>query len=369
MGLFDAKVVYILSDTPYYVRATRVLPILARLFREVHFIGCSRGKKWKAEDGIPGVFYHVEDRTLPHGASSIGPALGFMGYVRRVLREVNPDVVIATNEEYILPFGVGFFPRPKKLVCDLTDSLSIRMMGPLRHLTPVWSLLTKWAMRIMDGLVEVSEERLARHSFKPACHTLVYNSPTFADVTPMEGLPAPAIYVCGSAMDRLSGIETLLAAVERVPEMQIVFAGRPIGTWVREHFTKHPKVHYLGEVTPQESLQIAKACRAVLAHYKPFNLNYIYAAPNKLFDAMMLGVPLLMNTECKASALPQHLGFGVLTPFDDVDAMEQAVRSLISPDTRLTAHCQQAMEIFRTRYSAELMEARWIELFKSLHIN
>lgn len=365
---FDASIAYILSDSPHYVRAAKNIPTFASLFRETHYIGCLRKKSWDGDDALPGVRYHVEQRALAMGAKSILSAIGFLGHVRRSLQAIRPDVVVATNEEYVLPFLAGYFPRPKYLVCDLSDSLAIRMMGPLRYAAPLWSYLSELAKREMDGMVEASDERLSRHLRKPEHTTVIYNSPRWSVVEPRCDLPSPFVYVCGSAVDDVSGVEALLAAVERIPGLMIVFAGRPTGHWLNGHFIRHPKVLNLGEVTPQESLRIAKASLAIMAHYKPFVTNYVFAAPNKLFDAMMLGVPLLINSECRASLMATRHGFGVVTPFGEADALRVALEQLRHERGALRRHCLAAQETFRREYAWENMERRWQLFFQELGI-
>lgn len=365
---FDACLAYIHSDTPNEVRVSKCIPLFRRLFRDVHFIGCSRGHRTWPEETTQGVRYYLDERCVAHGLRGIGNTLRFVRYISRQLRCIRPDVVVATNEEYVLPFLLGYFPRPKVLVCDLIDSISIRIVGPLRHLHPVWNSISVLAKLRADGLVEVTEERLGRHMIKPKHCTVVVNSPPWAEVKARRDLPSPAIYVCGSVQDQISGAETLLAACESVPAMSIVFAGRALGRWMRECFLKHPRVLDLGETSPAGSLEIARGCTALFAHYKPFITNHIYAAPNKLYDAMMVGIPLLINSECKISRFAEKAGFGIATPFGDVSALRRSLELLAGPHEALRQNCASAQLMFREKYAWQNMEQQWVDLFHELGV-
>jgi glycosyltransferase involved in cell wall biosynthesis len=277
-------------------------------------------------------------------------------------------VVVATNEEYVLPFAVGSFERPRFLLCDLIDSLPLRISDRFRYIRPIWTALSAIARREVDGLVDVTHERLKRHRILPRHTTVVFNSPVWSEIESRPGLPARSIYVCGSMNDGINGLETLLESVERIDGVQIVFAGRLNGTWLNTVFANHPKVLNLGETTPAESLGIAKGCSALFAHYKPFTPNFVWAAPNKLFDAMMTGIPILINSDCKASEAAANFGIGLSTPYGDSEQLERALRHAVDAPTELRANCAQAQQLFRTEYAWEHMRHRWRRLFSAIGV-
>ncbi len=363
---YKAKLAYIHSDSPNNVRVSKCLRVFANLFEEVHYIGCVRTGNWDSREGIEGVTYHIDQRTARRGVRGIATSLRLVAYVKDQLRAIGPDVVVATNEEYVLPFTTGYVTRPPVLVCDLIDSLAIRTVDTLRLLNPLWSRLSKWSLNHVDGLVEVTDERLGRHARLPKHHVVIFNSPPSTQLRTRSGLPEKFIYVCGSILDDVSGTETLLRACERVEGAQIVFAGRPIGPWMNQTFLKHPLVTNLGETTPLGSMEIAAYATAMFAHYKPFVENHIYAAPNKLFDAMMVGIPLLINSECRISEFAEKVGFGIPTRFGDVSELEQAIKRVYSPDQHLKTSCSHAQTLFETQYSWQHMEERWSTFFNEL---
>lgn len=363
---YAAKLAYIHSDSPNNVRISKCLKVFSELFQEVHYIGCVRTGAWNGPSAGENVHYHIDSRIARRGIRGLATSLRFTKYVKDRLAEISPDIVIATNEDYVLPFSVGYFKRPPILVCDLIDSLSIRTVDALRYLNPLWSELSRWSLSGVDGLIEVTNERLARHTKLPKHHVVIFNSPPLKHLNARTDLPPKFIYVCGSILDDVSGVEALLAACEKVEGSQIVFAGRPIGPWITNHFLKHPQVTNLGETTPQGSMEIAAAATAMFAHYKPFVENHIYAAPNKLFDAMMVGIPLLINSECLVSNFAAESGFGIPTKFGSSEELELAVRSVYNPNQRLIEGCKHAQAIFEAEYSWQSMEKRFVTFFDEL---
>ena len=367
---YNARVAYVYSDQPSYSRAKKTLVVLRDLFREVHFIGARRKRNWD-ESRPEGIHYHIDERPFGSGLSSLPDVARFIGYVRKQLHRVRPDVIIAVNEEYILPFSAGMLPKPPVLVLDLYDSISLRILGPAGKLRPVWQGLSSLAMLTTDALVEVDESRLRRHPYKPDAVTIIYNSPpSTGEPDPLPGLPAKRfLYVGGTMEDHLHGLETLHKALERAPEIEVIATGKPVGEWVQRIFLKHPRVHYLGLVPYEDVQRIAAASLGVFSHYSPMRLNYVYGAPNKLYEAMQAGVPVLINRENHSHRMPQQIGFGVVSPFGDVQALADDLHRLLDPDESLIAGCSRARQVFEQEFAWDRMATeRYKALFDNLNV-
>jgi glycosyltransferase involved in cell wall biosynthesis len=361
------KLLYVHSDTPLYVRVSKNIPVFSRLFGEVHFVGASRGKVWTKDFESPNIHYHMWNRVLPHGARSAFSLPAYMRHLRRVCAEVQPDIVVATNEDFVLPFALGFIPAPRYIVCDLLDSLALRVTGRTRLFAPLWHTLGVLCKFRMDAMVEMTEERLSRHWIKPALTTVILNSPKWSSsVARWPDVPPNSVFLSGSLNDGIAGVETLLAALESTPAITAVVAGRLNGEWLNTVFRSHPQVRFLGEVSPLESLQIASACAAIFAFYRPITVNMRYAAPNKVFDAMMTGKPLLINSECAASRFATANGFGLTSPYDDSRALGELLRQVVQPSAELLRNCELARVRFSEEYSWDRMEDRWERLFENL---
>ncbi len=368
--IFDAKVAYVYSDMPSYSRAKKTLELFRDLFREVHFIGTRRHVAWD-EYEPDGITCHFNPRVLGSGLGTIPDVARFYGFIRSKLTEIKPDVVVAVNEEYILPFTLGLMKKPPHLVLDLYDSIGMRIAGRGRKLRPLFRAVSMATMLTPDALVEVTEQRLNWHPYKPNVTSVVFNSPPrYPDISPLPGLPEKFLYVAGTIEDEIHGIEPLYAALEQVPEMQVLVTGLPKGRFVESTFLKHPRVTYLGRRPYEEVPRIAAASSGVYMHYNPVRLNYVYGAPNKLYEAMQVGVPVLINREDKISADVLATGFGYVSPFGDANALAGDLRMLLDPSDELRAGCKRAQEIFDHEYEWNVMaRERYTALFRQLGVN
>lgn len=117
------------------------------------------------------------------------------------------------------------------------------------------------------------------------------------------------IFLSGSiGLDR--GIPFLINLLKHDPQLQVHAAG-----WLYDdagkELCKHPQVTYHGIVHQSAAAQIAKQCDYILCLYEPNITNNIYASPNKIYDGIQAGVPVIINQEVLVSAFvrTERLGY------------------------------------------------------------
>ena len=117
------------------------------------------------------------------------------------------------------------------------------------------------------------------------------------------------IFISGSiGLDR--GILFILNLLKQDPTLNVHVAG-----WLYDNagrdLCKHPQVTYHGVVHQSAAAQIAKQCDYILCLYEPNITNNIYASPNKIYDGIQAGVPVIINQEVLVSAFvrAQRLGY------------------------------------------------------------
>ena len=118
------------------------------------------------------------------------------------------------------------------------------------------------------------------------------------------------IFFSGS-IGRDRGIPFIVNLLKTDPELQIHAAG-----WLYdqdgEELTRHPQVKYHGVIHQTAAAQIAKQCDYILCLYEPNIVNNIYASPNKIYDGIQAGVPVIINREVLVSAFVRDEKLGVV---------------------------------------------------------
>ncbi|MBP6575207.1 MAG: glycosyltransferase, partial [Flavobacteriales bacterium] len=75
---------------------------------------------------------------------------------------------------------------------------------------------------------------------------------------------------------------------------------------------------------------------------KDTNLNYRFSLPNKLFDYLNAGIPVLATDLPEVAGIVRQYDAGVVLPTADPGAITAAVRALIADGERLKALARNA---------------------------
>lgn len=102
-------------------------------------------------------------------------------------------------------------------------------------------------------------------------------------------------------------------------DVRLISAG-----WVYDDFSKklmlNKKCDFLGELKQKEVLAIIKNdIDFLLCCYPEDNLNNIYASPNKIWDAVACGKPVIINKGAKISKFVEDNKLGILVDYKSFD--------------------------------------------------
>ncbi|HEU0236179.1 MAG TPA: glycosyltransferase [Candidatus Limnocylindrales bacterium] len=170
------------------------------------------------------------------------------------------------------------------------------------------------------------------------------------------GIPAGApilLYHGGLAPGR--GIDTLLAAIREpgLEDSHLVFLG--FGPWAARvralaaDRSRAGRVHALPPVPPDELLDWVAGADVAVAPIEPTTLNHRLSTPNKVFEALAAGVPVVASDFPQLRAIVDGVGdgpLGAVADPRDAPAVATAVRSILDAEapvrTALRARCLAA---------------------------
>ena len=120
-----------------------------------------------------------------------------------------------------------------------------------------------------------------------------------------------AIYQGALTINR--GIETLLAMAPQLngSRIHLVFMGYGmLEPQVMESVRQNANVHFQPAVPYEEVLDYTGDADVGLVSVKPVCLSYLYCLPNKLFESIQAGIPVLVNDLPDCVALIDEFGIG-----------------------------------------------------------
>lgn len=260
-----------------------------------------------------------------------------------------PFDVVHCHDLDTLPLGflLGKLKR-KPIVYDAHESFPDMLEGSVPRLVRgVLTRLENFLIRRIDLLITVGEklrrhlaDRGARHSvvvgnWKRACDFSRSRSQN-AEVRRRLGVPEEALLVvCITQLLKDRKISELLAAVERSPNVYVVLGGKGVlEPLVTDAAARNPRVRYVGFVSGEEIADYTCAGDVIYYGFDPLNPNARFSAPNKLFEALAAGRPLITGDFGEIAPVVREAVCGIVLPEYSAEHLQDAFAKLEDPELR-----------------------------------
>ena len=116
--------------------------------------------------------------------------------------------------------------------------------------------------------------------------------------------------------------------------IHLVFMGYgPLQSLVDDAASRHAHVHVHPAVSYEEVLDHTLSADVGLVSVKPTCLSYLFCLPNKLFEYILAGVPVLSNDLPDCRALIESFGVGSIVAQDDAPGWRKALLNLKADGT------------------------------------
>jgi len=216
-----------------------------------------------------------------------------------------------------------------------------------------------------DALITVSQERMRAFRQRPNASSIVMNCPEdygqFEKQTSNQDVHQGLFLVYAGIMTQDRGLRLMDEAVRSFSDVYLTLAGRSIGGIIQS-VLRNPKVSYLGIIDHSKALDLQAKADAVLLLYDPAVPINRVASPNKLFEAMMLGVPVISNV-CRD--IVNETGCGIVIDYD-LHELRTAIEGL-RKDPRLGAEMGRRGRLaYENTFNWGNMESRLFSLYDAL---
>lgn len=279
------------------------------------------------------------------------------------LIKYKPKVVYACDLDTVLPCYLYKILFGKKLIFDVFDRYAMTLIPvKFKILHAVVNRIEEFFAARVDVLINISKEVLYTFRKKPKRSVIIMNCAKDFHVK-KEGLdghlPLKVVYT-GAIWQKSRGLENIIEAIRDLTDVEFITAG-----WYRDEdkdfldkILEIPHVKFRGLLEPDEALALEASSDVMIALYEPELLLYTVTLPNKLFEAMACGVPLITNV---ASEVVDEFKSGIIVKYDDVNQIREAVVALRDDIDLRQKLGQNARNAFLEKYSWSKMEK---ELFK-----
>lgn len=206
----------------------------------------------------------------------------------------------------------------KNVIFDVFDWYSDSRIIPATWFRLVVSTCERLAVHFSDYVILCDEERVRQIPFPFDKKKMIVlpNIPQFesfpTDTKYDTDRPFTISYV--GILSTHRGLEDLLEVVSKCGDIRLSIAGfGELEPLVGQYSANHNQIRYLGKLAYADGLALMQQSDLIVAMYYKSIRNHIYAAPNKYYEALFLGKPLLttVGTLIGAKTEKYQTGFAI----------------------------------------------------------
>jgi glycosyltransferase involved in cell wall biosynthesis len=219
-----------------------------------------------------------------------------------------------------------------------------------------------------DALIIAGGEKvLESFAEKPKCFTVLLNCPEDILLTDntkrSEGKDddLKIVYTGGIKVDR--SLVNIAKAISTLNKIQFVIAGPIVDNSILQKMQESTKIKYKGILEPIDALLLEASSDIMIALYDPKIPWNNMTLPNKLFESMMCGIPIITNV---AQEIVNERECGLTVEYDNVDNIKQTILKL-RDDVQLRQNLgENGRKAFLDYYNWQIMEQRLYKICDDL---
>lgn len=285
-------------------------------------------------------------------------------------------IIHACDLDTLLPAVFVKLFKKRKLCYTIydfyADNLPTRFPDTIRKFI---ASLEKFLIGFTDSLFLVDETRYEQiKGSKINKLVYVYNSPIdhFNVKSSSKSTSETLVFYAGLLVES-RGLRHMMEAIKDLDDVRLIVAGTgPNAVIISEYESKYPnKIRYMGWIPYEEVIEWSLCSDILFAFYDPKVPNSKYASPNKLFEAMMCGKPIIVSDGSTMSTIVRKENCGLVVPYGDIEAIKRAILRLKTNSKLYHKIAQHARAAYESRYSWDIVKDRltktYNEIAKSLY--
>ena len=285
------------------------------------------------------------------------------------------DIVHAADFDTFLPAVIVAKARRKRIVYDIYDFYAEMIRFPvLPNLSKTCiAAVDRFLMQHADAIILPDPARMEQVGTAGAGKVaVVANSPSaemLDGVRPNRNDGRFTVFYGGFVTgDRCIG--EICQAIRDLPDVALSVAGPCSDEYqaeLRQICREAGNIELsFGWLPYQEILARTLGADCLVALYDPRVPNNRYASPNKLFEAMLCGKPIVVNGGTSMTAIVETTGCGIVVPFGDHDALRDAILRLKSDSSLRERLGRNARTAYDRLYRWGIMEERLLAVYRDL---
>jgi glycosyltransferase involved in cell wall biosynthesis len=331
--------VLVSNDLQHDQRVAKVCGTLHNMGGDITLVG----RRMPNSPDYTGPYRAVRFRLPFHSGALFYASLNLRLFIYLLFTKV--DILVANDLDTLLPAFLIAKLRRKKLVYDSHEYFTeAEGLTGRNFQKSVWLRIEKWIFPRLQHVITVNESIAA--IYRNLYHVpvdVVRNVPLLR-TTPWEkssradlNLPAHETIVLlqGAYIDPDRGGMELVEAFRLLPDcvLLVIGAGRDYANMQRKAAELGlSNVRFLGRLPFAELMRYTSVADIGVSLDKPLHLNYTLSLPNKLFDYIHAGIPVLVSDLPELRKVVERYGLGLITSEVSPSQIAACIQQMKNPE-------------------------------------
>ncbi len=286
------------------------------------------------------------------------------------------DVVHASDFDTVVPAYLYRKKKHFKLVYDIYDYYADSHHMP--HLLD--KFVRKFDTEIInksDAVILCNEKRISQIvPAKPAKISVIHNSPENHNVIPdYDTYPRNnrlRIVFIGAFTATGRYIKEMVEVISQRKDVELLIGGygyKPVEDFIVGQEKNSDSIVFVGKQEYSRVLEIEATADVLIALYDPSLRNHQYAAPNKFYEALMLGKPLICAKNTCIDEIIAQNDIGWILDVPDKAFQKEFNRILdeiVAKRSDLLNYCERMKQLYDISYDWDVMKEQLKKLYVSL---
>jgi glycosyltransferase involved in cell wall biosynthesis len=275
-----------------------------------------------------------------------------------------PSVVHAIDLDTLLPCIIYKLILRKKVVYDVHDRFGGYVPTQYNALYKMINLVEELLSKQANVLVTVSDKVQGTFRLKPKVCAIIMNLSEDYNLNKSKLKDNMLTVVYTGLILKDQGLEMIASAIKGLSGVRLVLAGRIADKQLLDQLLKLPNVKYEGLLERKESLKLEASSDVMIVLYDLQYRKNQLSSPNKIFEAMMCGIPLITNME--QELVGNEIGCGIIVDYSDIAQIKEAIVLLRDNAELRKKMGQNGRKAFEEKYNWNRMEQKLYDIYSNL---
>jgi len=273
-----------------------------------------------------------------------------------------PRVIHACNLDTVLPCLIYKLISKRKLVFDVFDRYAMCYISPkLSLLYSFVNYCEEVFACISDVLINVSDHLLTTFKKRPEECVTIMNCPGELKIEQTKKTEFTIIFPGHIRKHR--GLEVLLDVIGQLDGVRLIVAGEILDRELFHKVSNTPNTSYCGLLRYAKILSLERSSHAIIALYDlEITLNR-FAVPNKLFESMMCGIPIITNI---CQKIVRETNCGLIAEYNNPAQLRSCIIALRDYYTLRETLGNNGIIAFHNKYNWKIMEDRLYAVYNKI---